>query len=270
MKFSVCAVDRELPLDRPFPLRGSSFAECAAIAQELGFNGIELQIQDPGWYNGRELCKILDDHNIQVSAVTTGLAYIYEGLSMTHPDPHVRAKTVERLKRQLDLAKELDSQILVGFMRGRKAPGWSDEQYEDILTDSAAQVLEYAESIKTPFLFEQINRFDGDVFCSTERTMTFLEKFHSDWLLYNGDTYHMITEDPDVPKAIRRSLSKLVLFHVSDAGRNMPDDKHFDFYEAAAVLKEENYDKWVTIEWKPYPNSYQSCKAGIEYLKKVF
>jgi len=181
MKFSVCAIDRDLSPDIPFPLRGKSYEECAALASRLGFDG-----------------------------------------------------------------------------------------YEDILTDSVSRVLEYAEGIRTPMVMEQINRRDGDVFCSTDRTMRFLEKFHSDWLVYNGDTYHMLSEDPDIPAAIRRSLSKLVLFHVSDENRALPDDRHFNFHEAATVLKESGYDKWVSIECKPLPNSAEATRQGYAYLKRVF
>ena len=269
MKFSVCAVDRDLPVTTPFPLRGASYRECADIAERLGFDGIELQIQDPAGYDGRALKRMLDDHGLGCSAVTTGLAYLYEGLSMTHPDPKIRAATVERLKRQLDLARELDSQILVGFIRGRQLDR-SAAEFEALLTESVSRVLEYAESLKTPFIMEQVNHKDGDIYCSTERTMEFLEKFNSPWLLYNGDTYHMEMDDTDIPAAIRRSLGKLVLFHVSDVGRQLPDDKHFDFYEAAKVLKEAGYDKWTSIECQPLPTSEEACRIGLAYLKKVF
>ena len=270
MKFSICTVDRPLESTSPFPLRGSSYEECAAIAEVLGYDGIELQIQDPSLYEAKELRASLDRHGLRCSAVTTGLAYLFEGMSMVHPNEKIRLATVERLHRQLDLARELDSQILIGYLRGRKAPGQSDAEFEEILTDSVSRVLEYAEKIQTPMVMEQINRNDGDVFCSTERTMAFLEKFHSDLLLYNGDTYHMILEDHDVPAAIRRSLSKLVLFHVSDVGRQLPDDNHFDFHEAAAVLNEAGYDKWVSIEARPEPTSFIAARRGLEYLKKVF
>ena len=270
MRLSVCAVDRDLSPDTPFPLRGTSYQDCAEKAEKLGFDGIELQIQDPRLYQGPELKKVLEDHGLAASAVTTGLAYTLEGLSMTHPDPAVREATVERLKRQLDLVRELDSQILIGYMRGRKAPGQTDQEYEEILTETLGAVVEYGASIQTPTVFEQINRRDGDVFNSTERTMSFLEKFHSHWLLYNGDTYHMATEDPDVPAAIRRSLSKLVLFHVSDHDRLLPDNRHFNFREAAAVLKEAGYSKWVSIECKPLPDSWTATQKGIQYLKEVF
>lgn len=270
MKFSVCTVDRPLEAVSPFPLRGNSYEECAAVAEILGYDGIELQIQDPSLYNAKELRATLDRHNLGCSAITTGLAYLFEGMSMTHPDEKIRLATVERLHRQLDLAKELDSQVLVGYLRGRKQPGQTDEEFEDILTDSVARTLEYAKEIQCPFCMEQINRNDGDVFCSTERTISFLEKFNCDLLVYNGDTYHMITEDFDVPAAIKRSLGKLTLFHVSDPGRMLPDDKHFDFYEAAKVLKEANYDGWVSIEAKPWPTSFECARTGLNYMRKVF
>lgn len=270
MKFSVCAIDRELDGKRPFPLVAPTYERCAAVAEELGFDGIELQVQDPSLYDGALLHRQLEDHGIGCSAVTTGLAYLYEGMSMVHPDKGMRQKTVERLWRQLDLAAELKSQVLVGFLRGRKAPGQTDAEFLSILRDSVEQVLRYAEDIKVPFVMEQINRNDGDVLCTTEQTMSFLESFESDWLLYNGDTYHMITEDPDVPAAIRRSLSKLVLFHVSDVKRQLPDDRHFNFYEAAETLKAADYRDWVSIECMPKPDSYTACKRGIGYLKRVF
>ena len=148
MKFSVCTVDRPLPPVSPFPLRGASYEDCAACAEALGFDGIEIQVQDPTKYDARALRATLDRHGLGCSAVTTGLAYLYEGMSMAHPDPAVRAATVERLRRQLDLAKELDSQILIGYLRGRKSPGQSDEEFEDILTESVRQVLDYHQAVR--------------------------------------------------------------------------------------------------------------------------
>jgi len=269
MKFSVCAVDQNLPSDKPFPLRGKTYTECADIAAKLGYDGIELQIQDPKEYNGAKMKRIFDDHGIHVSAVTTGLAYLYEGMSMTHPDPTIREKTVQRLKRQLDLAKELDTGILVGFLRGRQLDR-SAREYEAILSESVQKVLDYAEEIEAPFIFEQINHKDGDIYCSTDRTMEFLESFNSKWLQFNGDTYHMELDDTDIQKAIIRSLGKLTLFHVSDVGRLLPDDKHFDFQTAARTLIDSNYDKWVTIECVPLPDSLTCCKKGLEYMHRLF
>ena len=49
--------------------------------------------------------------------------------------------------------------------------------------------------------------------------MAFLEKFRNDWLLYNGDIYHMVEEDYDIPAAIRCSVPKLVLFRKQYSGR---------------------------------------------------
>ena len=42
MLFSVCAADRELNKDIPFPMREKSFRDCARVAELLGFDGIEL------------------------------------------------------------------------------------------------------------------------------------------------------------------------------------------------------------------------------------
>lgn len=269
VKYTVCVIDRPISQDTPFLLR-RPFEECAKICSELGYDGMELQIQDPRPYLGKDLKQMLERHNLKTSSVTTGLAYTFEGLSMTDEDTTIRLRCVERLKRQLDLAKELDSQILLGFIRGRKKAGETEAHFEDKLTDSMEQLLEYAKELNTPVVFEQINKNDGDVYNTTERTMQFLEKFNSDLLLFNGDTYHMATEDKDVAAAIRCSISKLVLFHVSDVGRLLPDDRHFDFEICADTLQELNYHHWLTLECKPLPDEITAVKVGIAYLKKRF
>lgn len=269
MLFSVCACDQPLAPQFPFPLRGN-FACCAQYARELGFDGIELQIQDPRKYDGAVLREIIDRTGLGVSAVTTGLAYTFEGMSMTDSDPVVRRATVNRLKQQLDLAGQLDSNILLGIIRGRLAPGETEEVFEAKLTESMWALLEHAEKVGTGVIFEHINRYDGDIYNSTDRTMRFIESFHSRCLFYNADTYHMLTDDPDPRQAVERSIGKLELFHVSGAGRELPDDAHFDFAAVAAKLKELRYSRWVTLECKPLPTSKEATCKGLAYLKRVF
>ena len=269
MKFSILAADIPLSSDFPFPLRGS-FDSCARLAAELGYNGIELQIRNPLDYDYKAVRKMLDLYDIAASAVTTGMSYTFDGHSMSSRDPQVRAQTVERLKRQLDFAAELDSQILIGFLRGRMEPGESKEEFEELLSDSMYKTLEYAEEISGTVCFEQINKNDGDVYNTTAETLRFIRKFNDPRLVYNADTYHMATEETDVTEAIKESRGYLTLFHVSDPGRMLPDDKHFDFYEAAKALREINYDGWVSIECKPLPDGETVARLGIEYLTRVF
>lgn len=71
MRFSITAVDISMPADFPLPLHGS-YEECARSA----------------------------------TAVTTGLSYLFDGRNMSAKDASVCANTVERIKRQLDFARE--------------------------------------------------------------------------------------------------------------------------------------------------------------------
>lgn len=269
MKFSILAADIPLSSDFPFPLRGS-FDSCARLAAKLGYDGIELQIRDPLDYDGLAIRRMLDDCGLRASAVTTGMSYTFDGHSMSSRDAAVRAKTVERLKRQLDFAKALDSQILIGFLRGRREPGETAAEFEDLLSDSMYRTLEYAEKIDGVVCFEQINKNDGDLYNTTAETLRFIKKFNDPRLVYNADTYHMVTEEKDVTAAIKMSKGYLTLFHVSDPGRLLPDDRHFDFHEAAAALHEINYNGWVSIECKPLPDGETVAERGIEYLTRVF
>lgn len=269
MKFSIIAVDIPLPADFPFPLRGD-YESCARIASELGYNGIELQIQNPLDYNYSVVRRSLERYGIAASAVTTGLSYLLDGHNMSSKDPAVRAVTVERLKRQLDFARELDSQILIGFLRGRMEKEETAQEHEALLSDSMYKIIEYANEIDGRICFEQINKNDGDIYNSTAETLRFIEKFNSDRLYYNADTYHMITDEGDVVAAITLAQKRLSLFHVSDVARLLPDDQHFDFYSVAEALRGVNYEGWVTIECRPLPNGESVARKGIDYLRRVF
>ena len=269
MKYSIIAVDLPLSQDFQFPLRGS-YEDCAKRAASYGYEAIELQIQNPLDYDYAKIRRSLERYGMRASAVTTGLSYLFEGHSMSAKEPEVRKKTVERLKHQLDFARELDSQILIGFLRGRMEEGERAEEFENRLSESMYEIIEYAENIGGRICFEQINKRDGDIYNTTAETLRFIEKFNSDTLYYNADTYHMVTEEGDVPAAIRLSKKRMSLFHVSDCGRLLPDDKHFDFYEAADALREIDYDKWITIECRPFPDEESVAKNGIEYLRRVF
>ncbi len=269
MRFSIIAVDIPLPADFPFPLRGS-YEECARRAAAFGYEAIELQIQNPLDYDYAAVRKSLERYGMRASAVTTGLSYLFEGHNMSAKDSSVRAKTVERLKRQLDFARELDSQILIGFLRGRMEADDTAEQYESRLSESMYKIIEYADEIGGRICFEQINRRDGDLYNSTAETLRFIGKFKSERLFYNADTYHMISEEGDVAAAVRLAKERMSLFHVSDCGRLLPDGRHFDFRAAAAALRSIDYDGWVTIECRPVPDEDSVARDGIAYLSNIF
>lgn len=269
MKFSVIAYDLPFNDKLPFVLNGP-YEDCARRASEFGFQAIELQIENPLDYDFSSVRRSLDRYGISASAVTTGLSYTYEGHNMSSRDAAVRAKTVERLKRQLDFAKALDSQILLGFIRGRMARGETEQEHEELLSDSMYRILEYAEQIGSRICFEQINHNDGDIYMTTARTLRFINKFNSPRLFYNADTYHMMMEERDVAGAIRLAGNKMTLFHVSGKNRLRPDQKDFDFKTAGETLRETGYENWVTLEYRPLPSQNAAVGYGIRFLRRYF
>lgn len=269
MRYSVIAADVNLSSDFPYPIRGT-YEDCARRAAEFGYDGIELQIRNPLDYDYDEIRRSLERYGIRASAVTTGLSYTFDGHSLSARDAAVRAKTVERLKRQLDFAKVLDSQVLIGFLRGRMEPDDTAQEFENRLSESLYEALEYAEEIDGRICFEHINRRDGDLYNSIGETLRFIEKFKSDRLFFNADTYHMISDEGDVVEAIKKTKKRMSLFHVSDFNRMLPDDKHFNFHVVADVLRTIDYDGWVSIECRPIPDEDTVARNGIKYLREVF
>ena len=152
------------------------------------------------------------------------------------------------------MSKYLNSQILLGFIRGRKKKDESEYEFEARLTDSMCQILEYAEEIDSYIVFEQINRFDGDVYNTTERTLEFIKKFKSKRLFYNADTYHMATEDKDIYNAIINSKEYLTFPYIRC--RKKPDIT-LNFQDA--TLKDMDY----MVTWNYKGDMVGGVKKGL-------
>ena len=86
----------------------------------LGFNGVELAVRQPDLLNVNELKLLLEDNNLEVPAIGTGQAFGEEGLSFTNPEEKIRRKAIERIKSHIQLANSLNTQVIIGLIRGKR------------------------------------------------------------------------------------------------------------------------------------------------------
>ena len=87
---------------------------------ELGYNGVEPLIDNPGATNWGNFPRILKHCNLELSGLRTGLVYTREGLSFSDPDENVREKAVDRFTDIIKFAGSFDRpNILIGLMQGK-------------------------------------------------------------------------------------------------------------------------------------------------------
>src|SRR5690606_14842938 len=89
------------------PLQGN-LEEVAQIAAKIGYDALQLTINEPAKQNAEEIRDTLRMYNLSVSSIATGLSYTKEGLCIGSKDEDNRKKSVQRMKEYIDLAYILD------------------------------------------------------------------------------------------------------------------------------------------------------------------
>ena len=68
---------------------------------KLGYQGVELAVQDPKKINVVRVKEIIARAGLVVPTIATGSAYIKEGLSLSSSKKRVRSRAIERIKNQI-------------------------------------------------------------------------------------------------------------------------------------------------------------------------
>jgi hexulose-6-phosphate isomerase len=92
-------------------------AECAALAKEAGFDGIELCLAEQGELSLestpgqiRAIKQSVREIGIDISSLACGLGWSY---ALTSPDPANRGKAIDIVKRQLEIAALLEADTIL-------------------------------------------------------------------------------------------------------------------------------------------------------------
>lgn len=86
-----------------------------AFLKECGYQGVELNLTEPLGVNSADLQKWINGLGLVVPSFLTGEAY-NDGLCLSSPHASIRQRTVERLLRYLDTARQFDAILVVGLL----------------------------------------------------------------------------------------------------------------------------------------------------------
>ena len=237
------------------------------LAKDLGYDAVEIAIRDPKSFPVKVLEKAMREFDMEISAIGTGMAYLTEGLSLSHNDREIREKAIKRLKEHLEVAHLIDTIVIVGLIRG-KAEGRKNAL--ELFKDSMKKVCEFAVSKNVHIVIEPLNRYESDILNTAEETVEFIESIKCENLGLLLDTFHMNIEEKDPVESIMKSKKWLKHFHVADSNRWAPGFGHIDFKAIFQALKDINYKGFITVESIPKPeNAKKAAACAIEFLRRI-
>jgi len=246
---------------------GYTVEKCFALAQEAGFDGVELNVSEAaesGSVNelgltldttvseAAEVRKMADRYGLELPSVSTGLHWKY---SLTSNSEETRAKGKEIVVKMLELAKAIGADTVL------VVPGvvTSDVSYKTAYDRALAAFKELApeaEKLQVNIGVENVwNKF----LLSPLEMRRFIDEIGNPWVgvyfdagnvLVSGFPHHWVESLAGVIKKI----------HVKDFRTEVGNIQGFtslfegdlDWQRLVAALKEAGYDSYLTAELSPY------------------
>lgn len=255
-------------------------------AKELGMAGVQIRVTDGELApenltpeKRRELLKAVKDRGLTISALCGDLG---QGFG----DPKKNPGLIERSKRILDLAKELETDVVtthIGVVPGEK----THPRYA-VMQEACGELAAYADQLKAHFAIETGPETAGTL-------KGFLDGLHSTGVAVNLDpaNFVMVTGDDPV-QAVYTLKDYIVHTHAKDGRRlryvepeivyglaeeEMLGSSSFielplgegdvDFPAYLKALDEIGYQGFLTIEREVGDDPAKDIAAAVQFLKKL-
>src|SRR5690606_39106972 len=138
----------------------------------------------------------------------------------------------------------------------------------------AADVLRAAmpvcEEMNVTIAVEPLGPVEGNFLLTAEKGIELAKMVDSPFCKLHLDCKAMSTEPTPIPDIIRASQKELLPCHANDSNKLGPGKGDLDFGPTFAVLKEINYDGWVSVEVFDYsPGAEHIAKVSMENMQQA-
>ena len=267
-----CAVTVSLvPEARGGPfLFWDNLTEACSTASSLGFDGIEIFAPGADFMGTDQLGKLLGDYSLSLAAMGTGAGWVKHKWTLTNPDQAIRTQAMRFIVSLMEFAARFQAPVILGSMQGRHGEGVDRQQALSWLGEAIKEFDEKAQSLKVPFLFEPINRYESNLLNTLADTVSFVAPLGTKSVRILADCFHMNIEESNLVEAIRATGSWIGHVHIADSNRRPAGHGHTDFAAIGQTLREVSYAGYVSAEALPYPDSVEAAKATMTAFNKHF
>lgn len=240
-----------------------------ALADALGFEGIELTAMHPMPYSPDDLLRLVERHNLPIVSFLTGWSYANEGLCLSSPDGTTRARAVDRLGTYIDLAARVGSILVVGLMQGLRSDEPDEERATDRIAGCLRQVAHRAEDRGVSIAIEPVNHLQVGFHNTAEGASDLAMRVDSPALGYMLDTIHMHIEERSIVETIRRHGGRIGHFHLCETNGGPFGRGALDFAGVLDALDRSGYDRWVSTKVYRNVGPDQAARSSAAYLERI-
>lgn len=249
----------------------------------FGYDGVEI-VGEPKKLSANQIKELLKCYNLEASSICG----IYnQERDLVSSNSEIRRNAIQYVKECSKLCREIDAPlvIVVPSAINKRGPEAHLEKEWEWAVEGIREAGEYAADLNVMLAIEPINRFETYLVNKVEQAIKLAEDVDLDNVQIMADCFHMnIEESSTIDKAIFNAKEKLIHIHVCDNNRLPPGKGHIDFKSIIRILKEINYDKYLTMEFLPSSaDTYHALKGvrdknfyedytrdSISYMKRIW
>ena len=214
---------------------------------EAGFDGVEIPLVGQSESQLKEMAAACDALGLE----RTSSAFVGLDTNPISSDPAIRRAALENLKRAVDDANVIGSEMIIGglyqahkYFTGTAATSdewnWSAEYLH-----SAG---EYAARSGVSLGLEFLNRFEVFLVCTSADCKRMVEQVGLDNVGVHYDTHHANIEDPVPAIALENIRNEINHVHLSESHRGTLGTGQVDWQANFDALKAIDYSGWLVIE----------------------
>jgi D-psicose/D-tagatose/L-ribulose 3-epimerase len=260
-------------------LREFDFARQCAFAAELGYAGLEVAPFTLGENAYRmpeaeraALRRAAKDAGVAVSGLHW-LLVAPAGLSITSADRAVWERTVEVMRRLIELCAELEGNYLVHGSPAQRRIGDGTDRAEAAKRGEAAwaAIADDAAKAGVVYCVEPLAAPDADFVNTLDEAAALVRRIAKPALKTMLDTSSAaLTEKTPVADLVRKWMPTGLIAHVqfNDRNRRGPGEGADKFAPVVRALRETGYKGWIAMEPFQYKPDGPACAArAIGYVQ---
>jgi len=269
------------------PFQTSSAEELFPKIKAMGFDAVEIAVEDPGLIDGPAVAEALRNNGLQ--AIICGA--FGPTRDLTHEEAAIRENCFRYIEACLDLCVLWNIKIFAGPMysavgKARMVPPEQREAEWQMAVANLRLVCEMAESRGVQLAIEPLNRFESDLVNTAADALRMVNDIGHPAAGILLDGFHMNIEERDLEAAVRLAGSRLLHVQVSENYRGSPGTGLTRWDALKTGLEAIGYQGIVAIEsftpevqelaeavciWRPFYDSQDGFAAdGLKFLKDYF